>query len=87
MIPVFASHIMDSNNKAHVEGQTAINLKSILIGNGLTDAVSMVPTYYDMMCTASGIPFASISSCVSMKKAVSHLLYLKLIIRPLIRGI
>lgn len=70
MIPVFASHILDRNPSASVEHRPEIRLKSILLGNGLTDVVNMVPTYYDMMCTAAGIPFASISSCVKIKAAV-----------------
>lgn len=74
MIPVFASHILDRNRGASTQKHSTIRLKSILLGNGLTDVVNMVPTYYDMMCTAAGIPFASISSCVKIKAAVSAFL-------------
>lgn len=70
MIPVFASYIVESNSRASAEDRTVINLKSIMLGNGLTDVISMVPTYYDMMCTAAGIPFADISTCVNVKAAV-----------------
>lgn len=70
MIPQFASHIVDSNAKAVSEGRTPINIQSVLLGNGLTDVVTMVPTYYDMICTQAGIPIAEISACVKIKQAV-----------------
>lgn len=69
MIPVLASHIVDYN--AHLPANnTPINLQSIMLGNGLTDVVSMVPTYYDMLCTKAGFPVAKIEECVEMKKGV-----------------
>lgn len=40
-LPVFASAVYDAIAKAVAEERTPINLKSVLIGNGLTDA----PTY------------------------------------------
>jgi hypothetical protein len=52
-------------------------LTKVLIGNGLTDAYSMMEAYYTYACTT--IPFMdgpvdTIGSCVSMaKKCVIHL--------------
>lgn len=70
MIPQFASHIVDSNAKAASEGRTPINIQSVLLGNGLTDVITMIPTYYDMLCTKAGFPVADISSCVKIKQAM-----------------
>ena len=36
-LPVFASEIVDQNTIAKAEGRDALNLKSVLIGNGVTD--------------------------------------------------
>lgn len=36
-LPVFASEIVDQNKRAEAGGFAPINLKSVLIGNGLTD--------------------------------------------------
>lgn len=36
-LPVFASAVWDGNAKLIKEGKTPINLKSVLIGNGITD--------------------------------------------------
>lgn len=63
---------MDSNAKAKAENRTAINLKSVLIGNGLTDFATMIPSYYEMMCTPASVePFVDIATCVALKAAVS----------------
>ncbi|KAF8317936.1 serine carboxypeptidase [Clavulina sp. PMI_390] len=67
MIPVFASHIVDMNRKSTANTTAPINLASVLIGNGLTDVVSMVPSYYDMVCTRAGFPLAPISECVKIQ--------------------
>lgn len=36
-LPVFASEIVDQNQRAELEGRSKINLVSVLIGNGITD--------------------------------------------------
>jgi Serine carboxypeptidase len=41
-LPVFASEIIDRNQVALREGRPTINLKSILIGNGITDISTFV---------------------------------------------
>lgn len=41
-LPVFASEIYDQNQVAVAEGRTAINLKSVMIGNGITDISTSV---------------------------------------------
>ncbi|KAH9934969.1 serine carboxypeptidase [Fomitopsis serialis] len=70
-IPVFAAEIYDQNTKLVEAGLTPVNLSSIMIGNGCTDWVSMIPSYYDMTCTAVSVaPIMDISSCVRMKQAI-----------------
>ena len=41
-LPVFASEIVDQNTIAASQGQPTINLKSVLIGNGVTDISTYV---------------------------------------------
>lgn len=41
-LPVFASEIVDQNKRAKVNGVEPINLKSVLIGNGITDSKTYV---------------------------------------------
>ena len=41
-LPVFASEIVDQNTIAASQGQQTINLKSVLIGNGITDISTYV---------------------------------------------
>ena len=36
-LPAFASYIYDQNTIAEAAGRSKINLKSVLIGNGITD--------------------------------------------------
>ena len=36
-LPTFASYIHDQNQIAKTKGLSTINLKSVLIGNGITD--------------------------------------------------
>ena len=36
-LPVFAGEVVDKNAVAAAEGRPTINLKSVLIGNGITD--------------------------------------------------
>ena len=76
-IPVFASEVSDRNAeiraKAKKQGKKPakdelINLKSVLIGNGLTDISKQVGGYYDMTCTRKGgvEPVLSIETCKRM---------------------
>ncbi|KZO98288.1 serine carboxypeptidase [Calocera viscosa TUFC12733] len=70
-VPVFASEIYDMNKGAEAKGFTPINLKSIIIGDGITDAKETILAYYDMACTnASVTPVLDISTCVRMRRAV-----------------
>ncbi|KAG6331591.1 hypothetical protein ID866_7500 [Astraeus odoratus] len=54
-LPVFASQVYDQNAKLVEAGITPINLKSVMIGNGLTDWFSMELTYVDMLCTNASV--------------------------------
>jgi carboxypeptidase C (cathepsin A) len=46
---VFASEILDQNQVAKAQNRTTINLKSIMIGNGITDVSTFV------LCSNSAI--------------------------------
>jgi len=74
-IPLFAGAILDHNSKAVAGGMTPINLQSVMIGNGLTDVLTAMPTYYDQACTnISGAPFGpvlDIHTCAEMQSYVS----------------
>ncbi|KAK4106213.1 hypothetical protein N658DRAFT_482131 [Parathielavia hyrcaniae] len=63
-IPVFASEILAHKNRN-------INLKSILIGNGLTDGLTQYEYYRPMACGKGGYPAVlSESECQSMDNAL-----------------
>ncbi|KAF9527913.1 serine carboxypeptidase [Crepidotus variabilis] len=67
-VPVFAAAVYDQNSKLVEAGCTPINLKSIMIGNGVTDFASLYDGYYQMTCTGASVPpFLDIQSCVDMK--------------------
>ncbi|PFH46824.1 hypothetical protein AMATHDRAFT_68987 [Amanita thiersii Skay4041] len=70
-IPLFASAVHDQNARMVAAGMTPINLKSVMIGNGMTDFNSMIISYYDMACTpASRSPSLDINTCVRMKQLI-----------------
>jgi cathepsin A (carboxypeptidase C) len=63
-IPVFASEILSHKNRN-------INLKSVLIGNGLTDGLTQYEYYRPMACGEGGYPAVlSESECQSMDNAL-----------------
>ncbi|KAF8991371.1 Alpha/Beta hydrolase protein [Cyathus striatus] len=69
-LPLFASAVYDQNAKLVAAGMTPVNLTSVMIGNGMTDSVTMFLSYYDMQCTSvesSLGPVVDISSCVAHK--------------------
>ena len=67
-IPVFASEIL-----AHKKRN--INLQSVLIGNGLTDALNQYEYYQPMACGEGGYPAVlDESSCQSMENALPRCL-------------
>ncbi|KAG6900567.1 hypothetical protein C0993_008721 [Termitomyces sp. T159_Od127] len=70
-IPLFASEVYDQNARLVEAGLTPINLTSAIIGNGWTDMLNTVLSYYDMVCTAASVqPIADIASCVHLKKLI-----------------
>ncbi|KAK0193168.1 Alpha/Beta hydrolase protein [Armillaria mellea] len=72
-LPLFASAVYANNDRLHGDGRQPINLKSVMIGNGLTDSITMVLSYYDMQCTAVSFPpILDISTCVAIKSTVSR---------------
>ncbi|KAJ1307942.1 hypothetical protein OPQ81_002019 [Rhizoctonia solani] len=74
-LPVFASEIVDQNSRAEPGGFEPINLKSVLIGNGLTDFKTMWEGYYDIQCkNLSVVPFQDIKTCVNMKQQLHRCL-------------
>lgn len=80
-IPVFASEVADQNQNVErtalkaghkVNRDELINLKGVLIGNGLTDISKQISGYFDMTCTRRGgvDPILSISTCKRMSTYV-----------------
>jgi len=71
-LPVFASEIYDKNELAAAEGRPTVNLKSVLIGNGITDISTLYEGRYLTECgnAALDVPFQSIKTCVRMKQAL-----------------
>lgn len=76
-IPIFASEVADQNHAIERAALKAgkkpnkdelINLKGVLIGNGLTDVSKQISGYYDMTCTRRGgvEPILSIDTCKRM---------------------
>lgn len=65
-LPVFADYIVEQNKLGK---HRAINLDSVLIGNGFTDAAHQYPTYYPTVCTnVTGYgPYVNETACESMK--------------------
>ncbi|KAM5438452.1 putative carboxypeptidase C [Microsporum ferrugineum] len=69
-IPVFASEILSHKN-------TNINLKSVLIGNGLTDPLTQYPQYRPMACGDGGYPAVlDQGTCRSMDNSLERCLSL-----------
>ncbi|KAJ7186427.1 serine carboxypeptidase [Mycena filopes] len=67
-LPVFAAALYDQNPRLIKAGIAPINLTSVIIGNGMTDAVSMLPTWYDQQCSSATLPpVQHIQACVQMK--------------------
>ncbi|PGH03143.1 hypothetical protein AJ80_08738 [Polytolypa hystricis UAMH7299] len=67
-IPVFTSEILSHKDRN-------INLKSILIGNGLTDPLTQYPHYRPMACGDGGYPAVlDEASCQSMDNALPRCL-------------
>ncbi|KAA1475365.1 alpha/beta-hydrolase [Dentipellis sp. KUC8613] len=70
-VPLFASAVYDQNAALVAAGLTPINLTSAMIGNGLTDHLTSLISYFDMTCTPASVPpVLDISTCTRMKKAV-----------------
>ncbi|KAJ8517358.1 hypothetical protein ONZ45_g5449 [Pleurotus djamor] len=71
-LPVFASEIVDQNTIAAAAGQPTINLKSVLIGNGITDISTLYEGRFEVECSIASlnVPFQSIQDCVRMKAAL-----------------
>jgi carboxypeptidase C (cathepsin A) len=54
-IPLFASAVHDLNPRLEKAGFAPVNLSSIMVGNGITDFVTMATSFYDMMCTPASL--------------------------------
>lgn len=66
---------MDSNQRAIQAGLEPINLKSVLIGNGLTNFPVQMESYVEMQCTNASYPTVqSIAGCVRMKTVLPRCL-------------
>ncbi|RPD60753.1 alpha/beta-hydrolase [Lentinus tigrinus ALCF2SS1-6] len=61
--------VYDQNAELMEAGLTPINLKSVMIGNGATNFIEVVKSYYDVQCKEYGFPLiASISSRVLVSR-------------------
>ncbi|KAK0438471.1 serine carboxypeptidase [Armillaria borealis] len=70
-LPLFASAVYDNNAKLLAAGQTPINLTSVMIGNGITDSITTLLSYFDVQCTAASVPpILDIKTCVNMKSTM-----------------
>ncbi|KAI0276744.1 serine carboxypeptidase [Russula aff. rugulosa BPL654] len=70
-IPLFASAVCDQNAELVRKSLTPINLTSVIIGNGITDRLTMIDAYYSMTCTPATVPpVLDISTCIRMKNAL-----------------
>ncbi|KZV75225.1 serine carboxypeptidase [Peniophora sp. CONT] len=70
-IPLFAAAVYDQNALLISSGLTPINITSVMIGNGATEPLTALTSYYNMLCTpASVFPVLDISSCLRMKEAI-----------------
>ncbi|KAL0955847.1 hypothetical protein HGRIS_002049 [Hohenbuehelia grisea] len=69
VLPNFASHVYDQNARLLQEEVTPINLVSVMMGDGLTDVLTMTTSYYDMQCTPTSIaPINDVQTCVRLKQ-------------------
>ncbi|KAF7329931.1 Carboxypeptidase [Mycena kentingensis (nom. inval.)] len=73
-LPIFASKIYDQNKLAEAAGGKVINLKSVIIGNGITDISTLYPGRYEIECgrAALDVPFQTIGNRVRMKQALAR---------------
>ncbi|EKM54964.1 uncharacterized protein PHACADRAFT_255219, partial [Phanerochaete carnosa HHB-10118-sp] len=72
-LPVFGSAIYDQNTKLVDASLAPINLKSLMIGNGCTDWLSMLRGHYEVQCTSVTLaPVQDIGTCVDMKRRLSR---------------
>lgn len=73
-IPQFATEVLYRNSLLKPNAtDDSINLKSVLIGNGITDSISMTTSYYDQSCTRSnglGKPVLDVQQCMQMQQNV-----------------
>jgi len=70
-VPIYAAAVHDQNNELIKAGVQPVNLKSVMIGNGLTNTELMVASYFDAQCTSASVsPIQAIDRCVRMKTAL-----------------
>jgi cathepsin A (carboxypeptidase C) len=74
-LPVFAGTALDMNARNVKRGLPEINLRGVLIGNGVTSAFQTMESYYTYQCTSIpgiGKPLQSVGTCVQMRKALPY---------------
>lgn len=72
-LPIFASAVYDNNAALKKAGKEPINLQSVMIGNGMTDAFATAESYFPYQCTNHvdlNRTISSISSCVGMAESL-----------------
>lgn len=67
-LPVYAAEIYHQNMLLVKAGLTSINLQSVMIGNGLTDAFNQIYSGYEFGCQShnGSQPFLTIEKCMKM---------------------
>ncbi|KAJ7689701.1 serine carboxypeptidase [Mycena rosella] len=67
-LPVFAAAVYDQNPRLVKAGLAPINLTSVIIGNGMSDILTLLPSWYELQCSpASTPPVQDIQTCVQIK--------------------
>ncbi|KAF8987284.1 Alpha/Beta hydrolase protein [Cyathus striatus] len=72
-VPHFGNEIFGVKLQFEEAGMQAINLRSLIIENGVVDFRNMIDSYYTTACTNVSVsPVLDIASCERMKQAVPH---------------
>ncbi|BEJ16680.1 hypothetical protein CspHIS471_0600810 [Cutaneotrichosporon sp. HIS471] len=72
-LPVFASAVYDQNKMLVAQGKEPINLKSIMIGNGITSSYTTTESYFPYQCTVHADlnhTVQSIGKCIEMAESL-----------------
>ncbi|KAI0354042.1 serine carboxypeptidase [Trametes cingulata] len=72
-LPVFGSAIYDQNALLVERGMSPINLTSVMIGNGGTERIAMITSWYEASCADPIFPpIEDLATCVRLKQMVTR---------------